>query len=142
MIRQHNQQVLYRMLGGSLLLAAIVAGGCKPRTGNVSGTVKFEGKPLPGGTITFFDEKNGAFSSAIETDGSYSVTGVRAGRARIAVAVPLPIPFESSSMPGIKITPPTVDVPKIPDKYLSAEKSGLVCNVLGGDQAFDIELTP
>ena len=142
MIHRHRRQGMYRMLGGCLLLATMMAGGCKPRTGNVSGTVKFDGKPLPGGTITFFDEKNGAFSSAIETDGSYSVTGVRAGRARIAVAVPLPIPFESSSMPGIKITPPTIDVPKIPDKYLSAEKSGLVCNVRGGDQPFDIDLSP
>jgi hypothetical protein len=142
MIYRHRRQGMHRMLGGCLLLAAIIAGGCKPRIGNVSGTVKFDGKPLPGGTITFFDEKNGAFSSAIEANGSYSVTGVRSGRARIAVAVPMPIPIESSSMPGIKITPPTVDVPKIPDKYHSAEKSGLVCDVRGGDQAFDVELTP
>ena len=139
MIHRQNLQVVSRMVAGSLLLAAIVAGGCKPRTGNVSGTVKFDGKPLPAGTITFFDEKNGAFSSAIEADGSYSVTGVRAGRAKIAVAVPLSIPFESS---GIKIAPPMVDVPKIPDKYLGAETSGLVCNVRGGDQAHDIELAP
>ena len=142
MIHRHRLQVFYRMLGGSLLLAAIVAGGCKPRTGNVSGTVKFDGKPLPGGTITFFDEKNGAFSSAIEADGSYSVAGVRAGRAKIAVAVPLPIPFESSSMPGIKITLPTINVPKIPDRYLGAETSGLICDVHSGNQSFDIELSP
>jgi|SRR5579864_4424398 len=142
MIRRRQLQVLCRTLSGGLLLLAVVAGGCKPRTGNVSGTVKFDGKPLPGGTITFFDDKNGAFSSAIEADGSYSVTGVRAGRARIAVAVPLSIPFESSSMPGIRIEPPKFDVPKIPDKYLGAETSGLACDVRGGDQAHDVELMP
>ncbi|HEV3146479.1 MAG TPA: carboxypeptidase-like regulatory domain-containing protein [Gemmataceae bacterium] len=127
---------------GGLLLLAMLAAGCHERTGNVSGTVKFDGKPLTAGTVTFYDQKNGAFSSPINADGSYSVTGVRTGRAKITVALPMQFNFESSFMPGVKMTPPKVDVPPVPEKYFSAATSGLTYDVRGADQVYDIELTP
>jgi hypothetical protein len=131
-----------RVLGLCFLLIAMLAIGCKLRNGNVSGTVKFDGKPLTSGTVTFFDEKNQALASSINPDGSFSISSVRPGRAKIAIAVPLPISFDSPAFSGISIMPPKADGPKIPDKYLNADTSGLTCNVRGGDQVFDIEMAP
>ena len=142
MIKRIDARSARRAAGAGLLLLVMLVAGCKPRVGNVSGIVKFDGKPLTTGTVTFFDEKNGAFSSPINPDGTYSVSGVRTGRAKIAVAVPLQFSFESSFVPGFKMTPPKVDVPPVPEKYLSADTSGLTFDVHSGDQMYDIELSP
>jgi len=43
---------------GAVLVLAVAAAGCGRGTGSVSGTVKFNGQPLRGGTITFLDRNN------------------------------------------------------------------------------------
>src|SRR5207245_1678259 len=79
----------WRCLPLGLLLLAAVGGGCKPpavETAAVSGTVKFKGKPLPGGRVTFVADKGGTSASAvIEENGSYKVAGVPVGTVHITV---------------------------------------------------------
>ena len=43
---------------GGVLVLSLLAAGCTKGFGNVSGTVKYNGNPLPAGTITFYDQDN------------------------------------------------------------------------------------
>jgi hypothetical protein len=116
----------------SLILAAtLMLAGCGPGRGDVSGIVYFKNKPLDGGTITFYDEYNGVASSAIKQDGSYAVTHVATGTAKIAVASPMAI-----RMTGI----PVAETKQVPPKYADREKSGLTCKVVSGTQEHKVEL--
>jgi hypothetical protein len=129
-------------LGAVVLM--VLAAGCSRGTGNVSGTVKFKGKPLPAGTISFYDEVNGVASSPIDPDGSYSVSKVAAGTARITVAVPMPIRFVSPGMSDVKADLPAEAkrTPSIPTRYYDPAQSGLTCEVVRGDQTQDFDLQP
>jgi hypothetical protein len=111
--------------------SALMLPGCGPGRGDVSGVVYFKNKALEGGTITFYDQYNGVKSSAIQTDGSYAVTHVATGTAKIVVVTPMPI-----HMPGM----PAVKTTLIPPKYNDPEKSGLTCNVTRGKQEHKVEL--
>src|SRR5262245_18393694 len=129
--------------GLGVLALTLLAAGCGRGTGNVSGTVKFNGRPLTAGTISFFDPDNRVSSSPIKPDGTYTVTGVRTGRAKIAVAVPLSISFAPSDVPGAKaMTVPQSKAPPIPPRYLDPEQSGLTCDVHTGDQTHEVDLKP
>lgn len=119
---------------GRLALAAalLVLAGCAGK-GQVSGTVKYKGKPLSAGTITFYDRTNRAVSGAIK-DGSYSVEQVATGPVRVTVAAPMPI-----YMVGDK-PPPGPKPPILPAKYADPEKSGLGWEVQSGAQTHDFNL--
>lgn len=129
-------------LGAVVLM--VLAAGCSRGTGNVSGTVKFKGKPLPAGTITFYDEANGAASSSINSDGSYSVSKVAVGTARITVAVPMPIYLTAPGTSDVKGDLPDAakQAPPLPRRYYDPAKSGLTCPVVRGDQQQDFDLQP
>ena len=129
-------------LGAVVLM--VLAAGCSRGTGNVSGTVKFKGKALPAGTITFYDEANGAASSPINPDGSYSVSKVATGTARITVAVPMPIYLTAPGKSDVKGDLPAAakQTPSIPPRYYDPAKSGLTCEVVRGDQQHDFDLQP
>jgi hypothetical protein len=67
----------------------LLCAGCGARGGHVSGKVLMkDGKPLPGGTITFYsDEGSGnPISGAIHEDGTYDVRGVPLGRVKVTVS--------------------------------------------------------
>jgi len=125
---------------GAAVVLAVLTVGCGPRFGNVSGTVKFNGKPLSGATITFYDQDKNPVSSAVSPSGAYTITKVRTGKVKVAVAVPLDIPF-MSSMPGSKPAAPKPGIP-LPTKYLDPEVSGLDFEVRQGDQTHDFDLSP
>ena len=57
-----------------LAAAAGVLAGCGPGKGRVSGQVLFNGKPLPGGWVTFQPAVRGhnPVSAEIDRDGNYS----------------------------------------------------------------------
>jgi hypothetical protein len=110
--------------------ASLLLSGCGPGRGDVSGVVYFKNKPLEAGTITFYDEYNGVASSEIKA-GSYAVTHVATGTAKIAVVTPMNI-----HMPGA----PAVKTIPIPPKYNDREKSGLICKVVTGKQEHKVDL--
>jgi hypothetical protein len=143
-----------------VLALAPLSAGCGSK-GTVSGKVFYQGKPLPGGMVTFLQEK-GAFYSVINEDGGYKVVGIPPGPATITVSSPDP-PQPTRQPPG---KPPTMEnlknskgnVPpeiaqhmgdpeagkrkymSIPANYKDPNKSGLTYTVTSGSQNFDIQL--
>jgi hypothetical protein len=126
--------------GGDWLLVALLAAGCAPGWGNVSGTVTYQGKQLTTGTIIFYDAANGAPSAEIKPDGTYTVSHVRAGTAKIAIVMPMDIPFMGFGGPAPAKTPEPGKVPTLPAKYADREQSGLTCEVKAGNNTHDVKL--
>ena len=118
---------------GTLVLfaAALALTGCGPGQGDVSGTAKYKGQPLAGGTIVFYDEQGKSASSAIKDDGAYTVTKVTAGSAKVAIVMPFAI-----SIPDL----PVIKSIAIPAKYNNPEESGLIYNVTSGSQMKNFDL--
>jgi len=140
------------------LLGAAV--GCSSK-GNVSGKVTFQGKHLPGGTVSFAPEGGGpGGSSEINPkDGTYSVVGLPTGAMKITVQ-----PFRGRSAPpnmpgGASYGPPKdakdvdpeifkrgmqnpegAEFVDIPFKYTTPDATDLRYTVTGGAQEFNIDL--
>src|SRR4051794_27126584 len=110
------------------------SGGKGVEKSEVSGTVKYKGAALPGGTVTFHGVQNATerASASIGEDGHYTVVGPREGEVRIPVEGPPP----RSDSPNPK--PPVT----IPSRYQDPAKSGLKYSVTKGKQEHDIDLTP
>jgi hypothetical protein len=130
------------LCGPSWLMVLILVGGCAPRVGGVSGTVTYQGKPLETGTIIFYDAANNAPSSPINKDGTYSIPKVAAGKVKIAVLMPLAIPFKGMDMPAVGGKQPTesIKVPTLPPRFADPEQSGLSYEVTAGNNMHDVKL--
>jgi hypothetical protein len=100
--------------------------------GEVTGVVKYKGEALTTGTVTFYGETTGAWSSEIDQDGKYTIRGVPPGKVRIAVVMPLAI-----TVPGM---PPPPKAIAIPPRYNDAQKSGLTYEVYSGAQTKHLDL--
>jgi hypothetical protein len=71
----------------SILSLSVLAAGCS-REGTVSGKIYHKGEPLKGGTVNFFPEgSNNAHPAIIGMDGSYTVSKLPRGPAKIGVQV-------------------------------------------------------
>jgi len=126
----------------ALSLLVLASGGCGSAAGTVSGKVSYQGKPLPGGYVNFQSEgdKSVLKTSRIKEDGSYSVSGLPLGPAKISVQglsarrlAALPGQGEKNSQPEQKEV-------FVPPQYGNTEKSGLTYEVKPGSQPHDIEL--
>jgi len=154
---------------GSLCVVLIVsplllATGCSSST--VNGKVLYQGKPVPGGTVTFIHPKKGSLASAIGEDGGYQFVDIPPGEVQITVAAPVKekgrnLPpnldweqIKASHPPGIKEEEikqkmgyrpaPTSSAAtssfSLPQKYADPTQSGLKYTVISGPQTHDIEL--
>src|SRR5260370_42605851 len=75
----------------SLLVLTIL--GCTDgsrSTGTVTGTVSYQGKPLPSGKVSFFGPNDQVASAFIADDGSYEANKVPVGDVKVAVSTPPP----------------------------------------------------
>lgn len=122
--------------------------GCG-QSNRVTGTVTFDGKPLPAGQVTFLCDGKGrpAIAATISAAGAYEIVNPPTGRAHVFVRTFKPQP---KPPPGVDPetgrdysadwvdTGPFVPIPK---KYASPETSGLEYRIIPGDQTFDIVLT-
>src|SRR5262249_10321079 len=117
-----------------LLVLLQLLSGCGRGWGDVSGTVRYQGKPLPMGAITFYDEVNGVRSCILDDDGKSTVSKVAGGKVKITVALPMPI-----FLPGDTEGPKRLaKLPKdFPARYADAEKSGLERDIKAGSQTID-----
>ena len=122
-------------------LFAVTAAGCGKKDGDkseatVTGSVKFDGKALPGGEVRFLTEeaiaqKATGIAGQIESDGTYKIVHVPLGPVKIIVFGPT-----RSSDASVKTIPIT-----IPIKYQNKDQSGLSYTVVAGTNTKDIELT-
>jgi hypothetical protein len=123
----------------TLFLVATLAGCGGPKVGQVSGTVTYQNKPLPNGTVTFLGPDNKGDSANID-NGSYTASKVPVGSCKVTVSTsassgaPKPV-----AVPGV---PPPPEAVPIPGKYSKPESSGLTLEVKTGGQTFDIPLQP
>jgi hypothetical protein len=124
--------MIHKLLGCLCLGASLALAGCAGGSGDVSGVVKYKGEPLPGGTILFYGQPKGVWSAEIKRDGTYVVSGVPAGVAKIAVIGPVAVSLGGG--------PPPPKMPTIPGKYADQDKSGLTYNVHSGAQTYPVDL--
>ncbi len=123
----------------------------KGKTGTITGTVTYKGRPLPGGTVAFHPARGQAvFSGPIRADGTYEVRGVPVGEARVTVDMAL---TKAGPAKGPKLKTPPQDkvlpgkagaegqryVP-IPRAYADVKTSGLRFEVRPGKQTLNIQL--
>jgi len=137
------------------LVVALALAGCfwTAPTGVVTGIVRFDGKPVAAGRITFLCEGGGkpVFFADI-TDGAYRIERAPVGNARVTVQT-----FAAQSSAGNVPTPPgsapalpiPANVPRVgkpivgfPDRYLNPNTSGLTLEIKPGPQTRDFDLTP
>lgn len=130
-----------------LFAVASMAAGCDTPKGEVSGVVKYKGKPLSAGTVAFFDKDSRPVTSQIAADGTYHVYKVPVGLARITVSTPAAVDNSRAQMPkGMKIPEGMPGIPSqfqgvaIPQRYNDVEKSGLTHEVQKSSQTYDINL--
>ena len=133
--------MIARLAGGLVLFALLLSlAGCGRGWGQVSGTVRYQGKPLPTGTITFYDEANQAVSSAVDADGKYAVPKVATGKVKVALVLPMFIPWKGDKKGAAKMRAAQRKLPALPARYADAEKSGLEPEVKTGSQTIDFDL--
>ncbi len=126
------------------MVLLLFAAGCGKSTGEVSGTVSYQGKLLPSGTVTFFNQDNQIVGASSINAGKYTIRKVPAGPVKITV-ITLPA-SEKGTVEKSKVAPPPKGMPvppesiAIPSKYGNPEQSGLTYEVRSGPQDYSIEL--
>jgi hypothetical protein len=154
-----------RWLVRSLALAVLVmAAGCTA-SGNITGKVRYKGKPLPAGLVSFIPQSGSGHpvDGQIAEDGTYSISRVPVGPVKIVVksveppkgppartgpggmAAHMGPPTGAALPPGVK--PPNFDPSaeadkyvKLPAKYSDPEQTDLTYTVTSGTQTKDIDM--
>jgi len=134
-----------QLLGFSVF--TLVISGCAGGTGDVSGKVTYKNEPLPYGSVQF-ETSAGSFVGDIKADGTYSVSGIPRGAAKVNVTCQDPkyadfmkqlsASARDKSIPKPKGNPE--DFNKIPGKYNDFSTSGLTLDVKPGSQTYNIDL--
>jgi hypothetical protein len=119
-----------------------------PARGTTSGTVFYNGAPLPGGRITFYPEGKGKSpqSGVIDENGKYSVEGCLTGPVKVTLETFPPDP-KTKTAPA-KDGPPLIAssakakaIPtnniKLPAEYNDPKASPLSYTVTSGSQSKD-----
>jgi hypothetical protein len=144
-----------------LLLAAAGCGG----KGNVSGTVRYNGEPLPSGEIAFIGQSGDKqVKKGLIRDGAYRIDAIPCGPVKITVTTSRPTGSSTGAAPtrgvkpgelppvmqGMQVKlpepgqtpePPAKYVP-IPERYADPERSGLEYTVTRGSNTKDVDLLP
>lgn len=152
--------LLCLLLFSSFLLAA----GCSS-DGSISGKVYYKGKVVTRGTVGIYPEgKGGNYASGIESDGSYSISKVPPGPAKISVVIGMKGPppdmfnkmgrskeaakrgmkkqqaFAKAEGTDTENAPEDKEAISIPAKYANPDESGLTVTITGGSQTHDIKI--
>jgi hypothetical protein len=126
-----------------LLLGAIT--GCGGSRAEVSGTVRYDGKPLSFGTIQFLGPDGIPCAGQIQPDGTFSVQ-VPPGAARVIVSCSQTPMNRSAAAPSADRGRParlafSGSVSLIPQRYADWNTSGLSVQVHSGKTTQDFALT-
>ncbi len=131
----------------------LLAGGCAPGQGDVSGQVTFKGRPVTSGVISFHcqDGRRDVFNARIQ-DGRYAIQGIPEGETLVTVVgqtgqaeKPAPAPEKPGGAgDGAPAADPALQtmVNTLPRRYADPDQSGLNFRVGAGAQTHDLDLTP
>jgi hypothetical protein len=150
-----------------LALAALTCLGCGKGQGTVKGKVQLGDKPIVMGQVTFVVQDYQPQHGRINADGSYEVTGVPVGTAKVMVSSPktVTVKFDRAKMmqkdkfseeerkkmkeqmeemqksgdPRDKTPDNWVEIPK---KYRDPDKTPLTFEVKRGDNEYSIRMEP
>jgi hypothetical protein len=142
------------------LCLALVAGCTGGGKGTVSGSVKYKGQPVTGGTMHLTPSGGGtAVVITIKPDGTFVSTDIPKGNYKVAIETESLNPKNPNhtkqpgyNMPqGAKPPPGAPEPPKfdmgdqpkyvqIPPKYATANSSGLTWDITGGKQTKEFDL--
>lgn len=120
------------------LITLVGCGG--PYDATVSGMVKFNGAPVPRGTVSFKPQSSGADAfGQINADGTYLMRtgreeGLKSGSYVVSVAA------NETPPPNPKGGPPPMGKSITPEWYRDPATSGLTFTVAPGDNTIDLEL--
>lgn len=132
-------------------LGLVPLAGCGGGTAEVTGAVTMRNQPLPNGTVTFFPEKGDAVAAFVD-NGTYTIPSIPYGTYRVAVTPQPEGMAVTTSKSGRTLKPGEVDPtakgappkkaagPTVPEKYQSADTSGLTCQVDKSKVTYDIDL--
>jgi hypothetical protein len=153
-----------RLVFPFLALALLTVAGCTKNPNapaQISGVVKYNGKPLPGGTIKFHDSEGKAYSAPIQQDGKYELTDVPVGEMKVTVETESLNPAKKQETyggqraakmgmsdynpAGLPARPGAEEKKeqyvKIPGKYNDISSSGLSATLKKGKNSKDFDLT-
>jgi hypothetical protein len=147
-----------------VLLLGLLA-GCGARNSqapaSVSGTVTYDGAPVPAGSITFHIENKGIYGAQLQSNGSYRITDMPDGHARVTVETESVNPkrklrtyagakgakvdkdyLEAMKKMGapMKESPPQQYMP-IPPAYAAVGTTPLTADIVAGSQSLRFDLT-
>lgn len=71
--------------GAYVAVCLLAVAGCGQPTATVTGTVRYQGKPLVCGNVTLVASSGVAFAGSIRPDGSYSIPDVPTGPVKLGV---------------------------------------------------------
>jgi len=137
----------------SAAIAFLLASGCAPPTGTISGKITFKGKPLVSGMVAFVHQQGTVVSGAIESDGTYTVRNARLGPTTVTVISVRTVkstqkPHRSvmwNSQTGEVFLGPEVieDVASssaVPTRYKDEKTTPLTHDIVAGEQTYDLDL--
>jgi hypothetical protein len=129
------------------LLGVFVLGGCssKQKGFALKGSVTFKGKPLSSGVVRFHMVDNRIAMAMIQSDGSFAVTDLFPGEAKVTVEEDTAARMRKRVPAGAKMPkasppkPPPAPSAPLPDKYKDVSTTGLVYT-LSPEQPLEIKL--
>ena len=128
----------------TLLGCFLLAQGCGPAKGKVSGKVTFEGKPVPSGQVMFMGQDGVPRQAEIQPDGTYEVANLPFGEAIVTVSRLLGTDEYHANLKAAREqgkplpSPPTT---VLPPRYDDPHTTPLRFRVEGPTGTFDIALT-
>jgi hypothetical protein len=143
------RQVFRRLAGAALAaLAVLSVSGCGGMgcQSEITGEVRLDDQLVTtGGSVRFLGADKKEVATAVATNGTYRITGVAPGTARVAFVGHPPVPKGLSAVqdpehPGGAPPGRTDKGPRIPARYNDPATSELTCEVTGGAQRFNIEM--
>ena len=124
-----------------LSVSCLLAAGCGGRKdmGRVSGTVTYQGKPVPDAILLFRPKDKSPGAARTDAAGRYKLNTFRRGDGGFAgTSVVTITPWVEGfiELPDDAITgrkpPPEVPRPDIPDRYRTADKTPLTAEIIAG----------
>ena len=127
-LRARNAQSVAACLATVLMLA-----GCgQPTMAKVSGTVTWQGKPVPDAMVQFIHKNRPGATGRTDSEGRFSLTTLKPGDGAFFGPVSVIVqPFVPGNDPD-KPTPPPPPRPDIPDRYRTVDKTPLTAEVVAG----------